>query len=76
MSHLTLKQVVGLALLDQEFCDGLMNGKRSTLLAGFDLTEHERDVVTSLESDSIREFASSLCEWINDPATPIPLDVD
>lgn len=76
MSQLTLKRLVGLALLDREFCDGLMNGRRSALLADFDLTEEEREVVTSLESGSIWEFAGSLCKWINDPETPIHLEMD
>jgi hypothetical protein len=71
MSELTLKRLVGLALLDREFCEGLMNGQRPTLLAGLDLTEEEREVVTSLECGSMREFVGSLCEWINSPQNPI-----
>jgi hypothetical protein len=74
MSQVTLKRLVGLALLDREFCDGLMNGKRSELLGGLDLSEEEQEVVTSLQSGSIQEFAGSLCQWISDPETPIYLD--
>jgi hypothetical protein len=69
MSQLTLKRLVGLALLDQEFCDGLMNGKRCALLAGFDLTEEEREVILCLEPSSIRDLAGSLCAWLNEPRT-------
>jgi hypothetical protein len=76
MSQLTLKQLVGVALLDREFCDGLMNGKRAELLTGLDLTEEERKVVTSLESGSIREFVGSLGKWINDPDNMISLEMD
>jgi hypothetical protein len=76
MSQLTLKQLVGLALLDREFCAGLLNGRRSAILVGLDLTEEERKVVTSLESGSMREFAGSLCKWINDPETPIPVETE
>jgi hypothetical protein len=76
MSQLMLKRLVGLALLDQEFCDGLMNGKRSALIAGFDLTEEEQEIVTSLESGSIREFAGSLCKWMNEPETAVSLKID
>ena len=72
MSQLTLKRLVGLALLDQEFCDGLMNGKRCAILAGFDLTEEEREVLMYLESSSIRDLAGSLCAWLNEPQT-LPL---
>ena len=75
MSQQMLKRLVGLALLDREFCDGLMNGKRSALLAGFDLTEEEQEVITSLESGSIREFAGSLCEWLNEPQPPPPMEM-
>jgi hypothetical protein len=76
MSQLTLKQLVGLALLDREFCDGLMNGKRSVLLNRFELTEEEQEVVTALESHSIREFAGGLCKWLNEPETAISLEID
>ncbi|MGD2145612.1 MAG: hypothetical protein PVH41_02835 [Anaerolineae bacterium] len=72
MSQLMLKRLVGLALLDQEFCDGLMNGKRRALLAGFELTEEEREVILCLESSSIRDLAGSLCELLNEPkALPV-----
>jgi hypothetical protein len=76
MSQLTLKRLVGLALLDREFCEGLMNGQRPVLLAGFELTEEEREVVTSLECSSMREFVGSLCAWINDPGDSIALEMD
>jgi hypothetical protein len=65
-----------MALLDREFCDGLMNGKRPDLLVGLDLTEEERDALTSLESGSIRELAGGLFKWINDPENPITLEMD
>ena len=69
MSQLTLKQLVGLALLDQEFCDGLMNGKRCALLAGFDLTEEERARIMCLEFGSVRDLARCLCELLTEQQT-------
>jgi hypothetical protein len=76
MLQLKLKQMVGLALLDRDFCDGLLNGKRAVLLAGFDLTQEEQEVVASIESGSIREFAGSLCKWIDDPEAALTLEMD
>jgi hypothetical protein len=53
-----------------------MNGMRSELLVGLDLTEEEREAVASLESGSIREFVGGLCRWINDPENLISLEMD
>jgi hypothetical protein len=46
------------------------------LLAGFDLTQEEQEVVASIESGSIREFAGSLCKWIDDPEAALTLEMD
>lgn len=72
MSHVTLKQLVGAALVDREFSDGLMNGKRAMLLAGFDLTPEERDVVATVRTESVRDLASCVHDWLKDQETPIP----
>jgi hypothetical protein len=76
MSQLTLKRIVGLALLDREFCNGLMNGKRSALLSGLDLTEEERVLIMSLECGSIRELAGGLCQSINSAEISILPEID
>jgi hypothetical protein len=64
MSQMTLHTLVGTALTDPEFCHDLLNGRRHALLAEFDLTDEEREVVMLVEADSIQQFAAQLCEWL------------
>jgi hypothetical protein len=64
MSQMTLHTLVGTALIDPEFCHDLLNGRRHALLAEFDLTDEEREVVMLVEADSIQQFAAQLCEWL------------
>lgn len=64
MSQMALQTLVGTALTDYEFCNDLLNGRRHTLLAKFDLTDEEQEVVLVIEADSIQEFAAHLCEWL------------
>lgn len=64
MSATALQALIGTALVDREFCEELLNGKRPTLLAEFDLSDEEREVVLTIETDSIQEFAIGLYEWI------------
>lgn len=45
MAHMALQILVGTALTDPRFCHDLLNGRRHTLLAEFDLTEEERKAV-------------------------------
>lgn len=71
MSHVNLKQLVGTALVDREFCDGLLNGKRAALLAGFDLTPEEHEVVVSLQTQSVQELATCVYDWLETQQTPI-----
>lgn len=71
MSHVNLKQLVGTALVDREFCDGLLNGKRAALLAGFDLTPEEHEVVVSLQTQSVQELATCVYDWLEAQETPI-----
>lgn len=72
MSRMALRQLVGAALVDRELCEGLMNGQRSTLLAGFDLTDEERDVVASLETESLRDLVSVVHDWLKKDGDPVP----
>ena len=64
MSSTAIQALIGTALLDREFCKELLNGKRSALLAEFDLTDEEREIVLGIETDSIQEFAERLYEWL------------
>jgi hypothetical protein len=68
---MALHALVGTALTDPQFCNDLLNGKRHTVLAKFDLTDEEREVVLVIEAESIQEFAAHLCEWLEAQESPI-----
>jgi hypothetical protein len=61
---MALHALVGTALTDPGFCNDLLNGRRHTVLAKFDLTDEEREVVLVIEAESIQEFAARLDEWL------------
>ena len=65
MSQMALHTLVGTALTDPRFCHDLLNGRRHTLLADFNLTDEEREVVLAIQAESIREYAIQLNEWLN-----------
>jgi hypothetical protein len=62
MSEITLHTLIGTALIDSEFRDKLLNGKRPSLLEELDLTNTERKTVLGIEAKSVQEFAVQLCE--------------
>lgn len=64
MSTLELQAIVGTTLIDREFCKELLNGKRLTLLTGFDLANEELEAVLSINANSTQEFAIGLREWL------------
>ncbi len=73
MSRTALKRLIGAALVDRELCDGLMNGKRLALLADFDLTGEEREILLSGEARSVQELATTVHSWLKergDSASP------
>lgn len=74
MSRTTMKCLIGTALVDRDFCEDLLDGGRSQVLSGFDLTREEREVITSLEANSIQELAGQLHEWLRDREKPRPAD--
>ncbi|MGD2103844.1 MAG: hypothetical protein PVJ55_01865 [Anaerolineae bacterium] len=76
MSHAGIKQLVGAALVDRDVFEGLKNGKRSALLAGFDLTDEEREMLDSLEAGSVQDLADSLHGWLMEQSEPATLRVD
>jgi len=71
MSQIALQTLVGTALTDPRFCHDLLNGRRHTLLSGFDLTDEEREAVMVVEAGSIQEFAAQLCEWLKAQESPM-----
>ena len=64
MSQMAFQALVGTALVDPEFGEELLNGKRPGLLAQFDLTDDEREAILSVEAGSIQQFAVGLYEWL------------
>jgi hypothetical protein len=64
MSATVLQTLIGTALVDREFGEQLLNGKRPVLLTEFDLTDEEREVVLTIKADSIQEFAAGLYKWL------------
>lgn len=64
MAHVALRRLIGAALVDRELSDGLMNGKRSALMTEFDLTDEERLLISSFESESVGELANSVHSWL------------
>lgn len=71
MAHLALRRLVGAALVDRDLYDGLMNGQRSALMAEFDLTDEERQVVVSFDAGSPRDLAYAAHTWLKEQTTPV-----
>ena len=59
-----LEEVVGQAIIDRDFCAGLLNGKRARLLSQFNLSPEELQVAMSIRADSLQSFAGQLYNWI------------
>ncbi len=60
-----LQVLVGTATLDSRFCDRLLNGDRYQAIARFDLSEAEREVVLTIEANTLTEFAQALLIWMD-----------
>jgi hypothetical protein len=72
MSNMALQILVGTALTDGRFCEGLLNGSRHILLTDFDLTDEERQAILGISAASIQEFAARLSEWLEARQSPGP----
>ncbi len=57
----TLDVIVGLALVDESFCEALLSNS-SDILADFELSTDEREVLASIHADSLELFAKQLWE--------------
>jgi len=71
MSHVALKCLVGTALVEREFCEGLLNGECPALLTDKGLSDEERELVLSIEANSIAEFVGQLCEGLKSEGSSI-----
>lgn len=59
MAGRTLDLIIGLALVDESFCQGLLSNS-SDILADFELAPDERDALACVHADSLEEFAKQL----------------
>jgi hypothetical protein len=57
-----IRALIGTAIVDRQFCQELLDGKRPVILADFDLTNEERESMLAVEAHSIRGFAARLYE--------------
>lgn len=64
MMHRTLQNLMGRAIIDKVFQNELLNGGREQTIAEFELTDAEKEAVTSIEAKSFEEFAGRLHGWI------------
>jgi hypothetical protein len=64
MSEIALRSLIAHAVVDRQLCRKLLNGERLQVLAGFDLSEQERAVLSSLRADSLQTFAAQLETWM------------
>ena len=64
MKHSALQNLVGRAIVDQNFRARLLNGSREQALAECKLSEAECNVVRGINAQSFEEFAEKLDEWI------------
>lgn len=65
MSDHTLNNIMCLALIDGQFRQTLLTDA-SNALAGFELDAEERDVLKTIEAESVTEFARKLHTWMLD----------
>jgi len=59
MAGRTLDLIIGLALVDESFCEALLSNP-SDILADFELTPDEREALASIHADSLELFAKQL----------------
>jgi len=64
MSRRALQNLLGVALIDRDFCEELLTKRRLALLDEFGLTDEERELVISIKADSIQDFAEQLYGWL------------
>ena len=64
MSLESIQAIVGTAITDRQFMHDLLNSKRASAIARFDLTPEERSMISGIEANSIEQFACQLDEWL------------
>ena len=59
-----LEELIGQAIVDRELRAGLLNGQKAQLLGRFDLTPEERQVLMSIQANSLGALAQQLQSWL------------
>lgn len=64
MSNESLQAIVGTALIDKDFRRAMLNGSRAIVIKQFDLSVDEREMLMSIEANTLEQFAWHLHKWI------------
>lgn len=64
MSHIMLRSLITIALIDTELRAKLLNGERQMVLSKFEFTDQEQQVLNTIQADSLQEFAAKLDLWL------------
>ncbi|MBM2826276.1 MAG: hypothetical protein HW403_340 [Dehalococcoidia bacterium] len=67
MAYEALQLVIGLALIDLEFREMLLN-ERAKAIVGLPLNEEEAAVILSIKATTLKEFSIKLDRWIDQKA--------
>jgi len=60
-----LQTLLGTAMIDSQFCELLLNGRRQELLPKFKLTDEEHRFVLDIKADSLQGFAAAVDQWLS-----------
>jgi hypothetical protein len=71
MSWQEINELLGLALLDQDFCNQLLTSPLKAVNSkGFDLTDHEKEELCKIEARDIYHFSQNVIQRL----APLSLD--
>ncbi len=65
MTHASLSQVIGTALIDDGFRRVLLRNPREAL-ATFDLASDELSALTRIQARTLEQFAAQLVDWFSE----------
>ena len=60
-----LQTLLGTAMIDGQFCELLLNGRRQELLPKFKLTDEEHRFVLGIKVDSLQGLAAAVDQWLS-----------
>ncbi|MGC9320553.1 MAG: hypothetical protein ACP5KN_21140 [Armatimonadota bacterium] len=68
MSESGLRSLITHALVDDQLRTKLLDGERDCVLAQFDLSDQERQVLRDIRAPSLQAFAAQLQGWLQSQA--------